>query len=309
MKSRIAVLLIALLALAAAAQLRAAISIMPTPDTDEGIRGFGTITTPDGTVGYFSICVVRKGNILSGGLGYREMSSSSGSFVPSNYLYAREIKELEITGNTATVVAAGIFNGQDAKITFEGLDDNPCGDWIRITAEPSGLLPYIWSVEGGLTFGDIKIWQNPVPDAYAKGEGAIEIERNWIDSDSVRLGLFKFYAEPIGPSVITSRCGSLAYTDCCPNPVTDADRVCVRIFVPRFHSVVIDGFTAIMRGRGYIDRVSCYVEAIAVDTGYIDGEVMWPDRFSIKAYREDAAMPLYEATGPVVKGDIIVWPG
>ena len=222
-----------------------------------------------------------------------------------NYLYARQITSLIVTGNTAIVRAAGYFNGQPANLTFEGLDDNPSGDWVRITATPQGMLPYTWSVAGGVANGDITIWSAPAPQLYAKGEGVIAIQYSRM-SIAPREGYFSFFVEPSKTDSIFPYNGTLTFTDACIRPVTYADRIPVRIYVPRIESASFSGTTVTMRGKGTYNGKPCVVEAAADDYSKLMTLLPMPDKFAIKVFMSNMDVPVYQANGPLIKGDIFV---
>ena len=308
MKLRIGLALIAALILMIPSNLLAQ-AVTPCPGTEAGIRGYGTIKTPNGAVGAFSVNVVRRGAIVCGYFRYWEMSATADSYRRGNYVYTKEIRSLSVTGNTAVVEAYGVFNNQPANLTFEGLDDNPSGDWIRITAAPIGPLPYIWSVAGGLASGDICVWHAPPGVAFAKGHGAIAIQDLPLGV-APRKGFFSFYARPPGTNSVSAyKQGYLFFTDGCPTPASAADHKFVRICVRRLHSVVIDGHKATMSGKGTMNGKPCYVEATAIDNSMWVGPEARPDFFEIRAFTSNADAPVYQASGPVIQGDIVVYPG
>lgn len=304
MRTRLLLALIAALLLAFSGPT-AAQTIAPIANTDAGIKGYGTLNVPDGSVGAFQISVVRSGNVLSGYFQYYEKASTGSVNYRKNYLYTRQITSLVVTGNMAVVRAIGYYNGKLADLTFEGLDDNPSGDWVRITAAPQGMLPYQWSVSGGVANGDVTIWSAPAPQQYAKGEGVIAIQYDRA-SIAPREGYFSFYVEPSRTDSIYPYNGTLTYTDACIRPVTSLDRRPVSIYVPRIDWASFDGYTVTMRGKGTINGTPCVVEAVGTDYSKLMTLLPMPDKFSIKAFTSYDGKPIYEADGPLIKGDIFV---
>lgn len=280
-------------------------AIAPIANTDAGIKGYGTLKTPDGSLGVFSVSVVRSGSGLTGYFQYYERANAGSVYYRKNYVYTKQITSLQVTGNTAIVRATGIFNNQPANLTFEALDDNPSGDWVRITATPQGMLPYTWSVAGGVASGDVTIWSAPAPQLYAKGEGVISIQYDRM-SIAPREGYFSFFVEPSKTDSIYSYNGTLTFTDACIRPATYADRMPVRVYVPRIDWASFVGTTVTMRGKGTINGSPCIVEAVATDTSKLMTLLPMPDKFEIKVYTSNADKPVYQANGPVIKGDIFV---
>jgi len=306
MKVRIGLAVVAALVLLISSSV-VANTVAPVPDCDAGIRGYGTIRTANDRVGAFAINVIRRGDVVSGYFRYVEISPTDVSYDRRNFLFTKKIISLEVSGNWAKVVAEGVFNNQHARLTFEGLDDNPCGDWIEITATQDNSS-HPWSVSGGVATGDICIWQKPPQAPYTKGMGVISIVRP--ETDRVRRhGVFRFHGTPALANSVTAYVGSLYFAEGIVYPVELANRRCVRVYVPRLAGVGISGNEAKMWGKGFFNGRPCHVEAVAVDYSMWFGPQLKPDWFEIRVFTEDTSTPAYIAYGPVIRGDIVVFPG
>jgi hypothetical protein len=79
--------------------------------------------------------------------------------------------------------------------------------------------------------------------------------------------------------------------------------------VPRLERVSIEGFQVKMGGKGTINGNPCVVEAFAVDYAAWVGPEPKPDWFEIAVFTANSSAPAYFAHGPVIKGDIVVFPG
>lgn len=279
----------------------------PTPDAY--VRGWGAITIPfpeavirKPNLGFFGINVNQFRDQVYGGFHYREVTPE-GKVVA--WMYSRIVQKLEVRGNTATILAEGVVNGQRAIISIEALDDL-AGDWMRISASGYFLDVVLYNAAGGVSQGNIQIWKRPPPGSLTFGHGAVALPENRIMAGNT-LGVFKFDVRnfPSGPV------GGLSYTEAAMN------RPGVRIFVPQFAVLEVKGNKATMAGNGTINGRPAKVHVEVVDNMDPQSRVPTlippvPDEFALRADylispQLDMPQPApYYVKRPLVKGDIVV---
>ncbi len=176
---------------------------------------------------------------LSGGFQYKEVAASNSA--PVCVIYSTNVESLQITGpGAATVVATGVLNGKAAQLTFEALEDNVNGDWIRITARASGLLTIIYQQAGKLVKGDITVIGSPLTTAYARGCGTIRV--------NAELGTFNFSAQEVG-SVVKGTIDYAVYGASNSSVLArPAVRICGAVTV-----LTVTGNTATLLGKGTLN--------------------------------------------------------
>lgn len=268
---------------------------------DAGVRGYGEIGLPDtDTVGLFDINVVMWNGtnavpIINGHIKFTEVDKAGNKI---NNICSNEIKSLVVTGNTATAVAIGYWNGMLSKITMTALDDNPSGDNLHIVAEPiMSMLPVIYDRQGGVISGDIVVFSKSLTVPFARGCGAIAIGAN--------RGAFSFYARAASYGVE----GSASYYEMeiskrpSPMPV----RPKIRILLPKIAVLKVEGKTAYMEGIGTLNEQPAAVRIKCADNTnpLIVSPVDQPDLFGIEAIPLDGSTG-YSAGGAVICGDVIV---
>ncbi len=270
---------------------------VPSPAPETGVKGWGAIPVRSNTtIGTFDINVARSGNVLYGGFRYSEMSSSATN--AGHVIYSKVIKELIVTGNTATIKAEGYWNRMPANITIEVLDDNPSGDWVHITAVPQGPLTIIYQAAGGLIKGDITVYGPPVQECYAKGFGFIQ------PSIAGNAGKFRFESVRVGNAV-----KGYAYYNEYSTILSAIQKPPVSIYLPAVEYLDVKGNVAVLGGVGKFNGRPAKIEIRAVDHSMLDVWPPIPDEFYIKAVpvAADAISQItFEAGGPVTRGDVAV---
>lgn len=267
---------------------------------DAGVRGSGSIPVvyPDQNVrnvGVFDINVWRTGTALFGGFKFAEYASSASR--PVNVIYSSRILGLDVRGNFATVKAEGYWNGVLCDLLVEALDDLN-DDWFHIHATPRYWMPPIreYDAAGGVD-GQIVVWSAPPPpDGYAKGYGTIPIDA------TNRLGKFQFWATRVA-GVLK---GNLYYAEVYPT-TSPTVRPPVRIYVPTWQTMTIDGITVELSGKGLFNGRPALVRIKGVDWSRSMLPVVRPDEFYIWANATSSSITdfRYYAGGPVT-GDITV---
>lgn len=299
-RSALAVLLLPLLAVGLSAQT----DRQPVPDAY--VRGFGAIafsadptSTAKPTMGVFSISVNRFGNDLLGWISYYEILPTG---KPGARIVANELKKLDIQGNMATIDALGRFNNQIAHIRVEVLDDNPSGDWLRITAH-GGMLPVqYYDAAGGVVQGDIIVWTRPDPVPFTRGSGAIQVMNQNMPTNLVGNFQFNVVQWPAGAE------GFLAYHQFNPSRIWDANAV--RITMPEAVKLEVQGSVAVFHGKGDLNGKPVRIVARVADN--VRPPVMpspaAADYMMIEAWAPVAAAtgPVFRAEGPVIRGDLLV---
>lgn len=287
-----------------AVSLSAQADRQPVPDAY--VRGFGAIafnadatSTAKPTMGVFSISVNRFGNDLLGWISYYEVLPTGR---PGARIVANELKKLDVQGNMATIDAVGRFNNQIAHIRVEVLDDNPSGDWLRITAH-GGMLPVqYYDAAGGVVRGDIVVWTRPEPVPFARGSGAIQVMNQTTLTNLVGNFQFNVAQWPAGAE------GYLTYHQFNPNRIWDSSGV--RILMKEADKLEVDGNIAVFQGQGEMNGKPVRIVTKVADN--VRPPVMpspaAADYLMIEAWGPASTNmgPLFKAEGPVVRGDLLV---
>lgn len=274
---------------------------MPLPS----VRGCGAIAIPNGNtapnLGTFEINVVKQSNGVFGGVKYMEITPTGQR---KNVIYSWQVTSLDITGNKAVVKATGVWNNMPCAILVEATDDNVAGDTFHIVATPkNGVAPY--DQGGPLVKGDIVV-TNPqaVPINLAQGAGAIAV-----GTEGKLLGMFNFKAQSCGEKVM----GCICYNEVPavrPTPGTPIPPPGVKIYCPAVTVLVVDGNKAILSGNGFYNGQKALIEVTVEDNAVPSPTPPnTPDVFNIKATpAADVVdpLPVYEAGGPLVMGDVVV---
>lgn len=296
--------------------------VRPVIAPDAFVRATGVAALADNIVpenpikaAMFRIDVVRDPSSalpLRGGFQIRELSVTAATSVQRTVMIvSRRVTGMSIEGNTATIRAEGTFNGRPACLTLEVLDDT-AGDWIRVRADGCMLDVIYYDKAGGVKQGDIRVWQRPIVAGFTKGVGSINVVRPGQTAPNV--GNFEFVAEntSAGPR------GRLLFREINPRALTPVDRPLVAIELTSLQELAIIRNRAVFHGEGTmvdatgIRRVN--VSAVAVDNRpagpIINDGVIVPDSFAISVNDPlmPSLVPLYFASGPLTRGDIVVAP-
>lgn len=277
------------------------------PVPDAYVRGFGAIAfsaddtgTAKPTTGVFSINVNRLGEKLLGWISYYEVSPSG---KPGARIVANEMSELDIQGNMATIDAVGRFNNQVAHIRVEVLDDNPSGDWMRITAHGSMLPVEYYVAAGGVVRGDIAVWTKPEAVPFTRGSGAIMVRNQTTLTNLV--GNFQYNVAQ-WPACAE---GFLTYHQFNPNRIWDSTGV--RILMSEADKLEVDGNTAVFQGKGVLNGKPVRIATKVGDNVKppVRPSPNGADYLSIEAWGPASTAdtgPVFKAEGPVVRGDLLV---
>lgn len=312
-----ALLMSALFCVTAAAQD----AIRPPLTPDAFVRGAGiaalapaSSTVSAITPAMFRIDVARLpvANVpLRGGFYIRELSMTT-SIQRMATIVSRQITGLEIVGNTAVIRAQGTYNGRAACLTLEVLDDNPSGDWISVKADGCLLTVIYYAKAGGVKQGDIKVWEKPEVVGFTKGFGSIAVPRS--DVKVPNVGNFEFVAENTNAGVR----GKLVYREMNPLIMAPVNRPVVELLLPAVQKLEISGNAAMFHGEGTLTMGMGPTRPVDISVVVRDNRrplpvgsdapTLPPDEFAI--YASDplvpSLLPLYQAKGPLTRGDIIV---
>ena len=313
-----------LLALALGALLCLSVSaqgvVRPVIAPDAFVRGTGVAALADNIVpenpikaAMFRIDVARYPDStvpLRGGFQIRELAVTAATSVQRTVMIvSRRVTAMTIEGNTAVIRAEGVFNGRPACLTLE-VGDDTAGDWIRVRADGCMLDVIYYDKDGGVKQGDIRVWQKPVLAGFTKGVGSINVTRPGQIGPNV--GNFEFLAEntTAGPR------GRLLFREINPRALTPVDRPLVTIQLPAVQELALVRNRAVFHGEGTMTNATgirrVIVSVVAVDNRpagpIVNDGVIVPDTFAISV--NDPLMPsfvpLYYASGPLTRGDIVV---
>jgi len=261
---------------------------------DAGVRGYGVVRlSNDGLTATFDINVARCGNQFIGGFSLIEDTTANAW---GNIVVCKQVKWLEIKGNTAVVTGIGYWNRMEAEIRLEVLD-SLAGDYLHIVAKPLGPLTIIYDHQGGVIKGDITVFGN-TSCAFAKGYGLIKLHYGGI-------GRFDFHAatNPLGCQ------GTIKYAEYSPLSTNSSLRPSVCIDVPMVQFLRVDGRKAVLQGLGAINGRKAKVTVTVEDNIRTNSDAVFaiPDFFQIEAVPFDGSRE-YRASGKLASGDIIVGP-
>lgn len=270
-----------------------------------GVRGTGAIHVGNTNVGTLRINVAKVGQVLNGSFSYTEVCPTNPSTRPVANIYSTRLTSIEVRGNFATVTAVGFWNGMLSELLVEALDDNPSGDWYHIRAIPiNSPLPVRYEAAGGVFRGDLVVFSAPPTAGRAFGEGTISFSAN------TNVGRFQFKAQ-VSPSGVVQ--GSIYYAEY--NPIAAVvTRPKVTIYVPAVQTLFFPGTkVAVLKGKGTLNGRPAEVELRATDNRKpTDPASTLPDILYIKAVApaigSTVSEAVYEASGPVRTGDIVVEP-
>ncbi len=292
----------------------------PVIAPDAFVRGTGVATLSDNIVpenpnraAVFRIDVASYPNPtvpLRGGFQIREVAVTAATGVQrAVMIVSRRVTEMTIEGNTVVIKAEGVVNGRPACLTLEAGDDT-AGDWIRVRADGCMLDVIYYDKAGGVKRGDIRVWQKPALAGFTKGVGSINVAR--LGQIGPNVGNFEFVAENTSEGTR----GRLVFREVNPRALTPVDRPLVTIQLDAVQGLELVRNRAVFHGEGtMIDAMgirNVNVSVVAVDNRpagpIINDGVVVADTFAISVNDplKPSLAPLYRASGPLTRGDIVV---